>query len=150
MNLILFGFKGTGKTSLGRLIAEKLHCPFFDTDEILVKQYGHDIRSFYKSLGEQGFRKAERNVVLDLRSVQGSVISLGGGAILEDRNQQLLEKIGKLVYLKASFETVWKRVCKGGVPAFVENKTSFRKVYKQRLRLYEKIPRICEVNTDGI
>lgn len=131
MNLILFGFRGCGKTYYGRRLAEKLQKPFFDTDAILVGFHkGPEItpRAIYQTFGEKYFRALETEAILSLTAVQDSIIALGGGAVLNSDNLKILQPLGELIYLEAKFETIEPRV------------GPLRALYEERKPLYESIP----------
>lgn len=129
-NLILFGFRGCGKTYFGRLLAEKLQRPFFDTDDLLVALDGKQLtpRAIHRAIGEKAFRALETQAILSLMHVERSVIALGGGAVLEEENVKLLQTMGRLIYLDAKFETVEPRV------------GPLKELYEQRKPIYESIP----------
>ena len=131
--MILFGFKGCGKSHFGKLLAAKLHLPFIDTDELLGGSPSH----LYRTLGETRFRMLEKEALLTLQS--GCVIALGGGTVLDPSNVELLLKIGKLIYLEASFETIARRI--KITPAFAEG-TSLHTLYQARKPIYESIPAV--------
>lgn len=148
MSLILFGFKGCGKTHFGKLLSHALKCPFIDTDDLVVetyeKQYGRklEIRRIHQTLGENGFRTLEKEVIHQLKGENGVVIALGGGSILDPSNIFHLQKIGRLIYLKSSFERVKERILEHGIPSFIDTINpieSLYAVYQERRSLYETI-----------
>jgi shikimate kinase len=137
MNLILFGFKGAGKTHFGKLLAQQIHRPFIDTDDLVSALYAKPVRKLYQELGETLFRALETQAILSLQSISNSIIALGGGAVLDADNLALLQKIGQLVYLDASFETIRSRVQEE--PAFITTNT-LQSIYAERKPLYDSIP----------
>lgn len=144
MNLILFGFKGSGKTHFGKLLARKMERPFIDTDE--------GIKDLYTQVGPQQFRALERAAIVKLQHVENSIIALGGGAVLDPQNVELLQTIGALVYLKTGPETLKKRIFQGKLPAFFDPKDpekSFWKMIQEREPIYRSIPARC-VDTDAL
>lgn len=149
MNLILFGFKGCGKTHFGKLLAQKMHRRFIDTDDWIVDLYAkktgeHTLpREIYIQLGQAAFRALEKEVLQSLKSVNDAVIALGGGAVLDPENVELLQKIGCLAYLSTSAETLQKRVLKHQTPAFLDSEdpqASFLEIVQERRPIYESIP----------
>ncbi|MBM3183681.1 MAG: hypothetical protein FJZ64_00015 [Chlamydiae bacterium] len=146
MNLILFGFKGCGKTHFGKLFAKKMHRKFIDTDDLIVECYTQKnltVREIYKKLGEEGFRALEKKALFSLKNVKDSIISLGGGAVLDPENVEFLQKLGCLIYLKTSKETLEKRLFKDEPPAFLNEKDpkgAFFKMVQERRPIYESIP----------
>jgi shikimate kinase len=151
MNLILFGFKSCGKTTLGKLLAHQLNRPFLDTDRLLEQLYLHKtgislrMRSIYKKIGEEAFRALESELLHQLEKEENTIIALGGGLILNPDNATLLAKLGQLVYLKLDRETLKKRMLKREPPAFLDPSDpegSFDRMYNERKTIYEKIPAV--------
>ena len=149
MNVILFGFKSCGKTTIGKLLATRMNRPFIDTDQMLemiyFEQTGEQIpfRQIYNTIGEEKFRALESEVVLLLQNTQHSIIALGGGLILNPKNAASLAKLGQLVYLKVSKETLKRRILGKELPSFLDPKdpeNSFEHYYNERRPKYEAIP----------
>ncbi len=141
-SLILFGFKSVGKTTLGKRFSLSLGLPFIDTDDLLVARYQKTVRELYRDGGEDLFRKREKEIILSL-DPQPAVIALGGGAVLDKENLSHLQTIGQLIYLKANFETVKKRIFSQSIPSFIDPQNpedSLRGLYEKRVALYEQIP----------
>lgn len=148
MNLILFGFKSCGKTTLGKSIAKHLGRPFFDTDHLVEKLYytrtakSLSYQKIYKVIGEDAFRALESEVLEQLKETDHSIIALGGGLILNPVNAALLAKMGKLVYLKLNKQILKERILRREVPAYLDPldpEGSFEKMYEERKAKYEKI-----------
>ncbi len=152
MNIILFGFKGCGKTTLGKILAHRLNRPFFDTDQLVESLYfeqtGEELpfREIFKEVGREEYHKLERDAVEQLKGARYAIISVGGGLVLDPTNAALLAKLGRLVYLKASKEILKHRMLRGDLPAFLDPadpEGSFEAMYRQRLPIYEKIPALA-------
>lgn len=109
-NIVLIGFMGSGKSSVGRRVAAQLGFKFVDADAVLVKQEGREIAEIFASEGEERFRDLESAVLESLKSLTGCVISTGGGVILRERNRALLRALGFVVWLTASEDTLFARV----------------------------------------
>ena len=109
-NLILIGYRGTGKTTVGRLIAEQLGWAFVDADDVVEVEAGCSIAEIFAREGEQGFRDRESRVVIELVQRAKHIVSLGGGAVLRDENRNAICAAGKAVWLTASPETIFARV----------------------------------------
>ncbi|SVE22136.1 uncharacterized protein METZ01_LOCUS474990, partial [marine metagenome] len=109
-NLILTGFSGTGKTQVGRRIAEVLGWKFVDTDEKIVDSEGKSIPELFASEGESGFRKLEAMVLTEACSDVRSVISTGGGAASYSNNHQVMAESGFVVCLDATPEVICERL----------------------------------------
>ncbi|MDE6364626.1 MAG: shikimate kinase [Lachnospiraceae bacterium] len=111
-NIILIGYMGSGKTTVGKNIAKLKNYTFVDTDEMIVEQQQRSIKEIFATDGEQMFRDLEtallRQLVVEKR--EHMVISTGGGMPLREENRQLLSKLGKVVYLKASPATIYDRI----------------------------------------
>jgi len=109
MNIVLCGMMGVGKTSVGIKIAELTQRRWFDTDVVITDRHGriYDIFEYY---GESHFRALETQIVAELADKDGLVISTGGGLVLKNENAEMLKRNGKIFFLRATFETLIKRV----------------------------------------
>lgn len=108
-NLALVGFMGTGKSSVGRLAAEELGFTFLDTDEAIEARTGRRISEIFAQAGEPVFRELERGLVAELARQQRTVISTGGGLVVEPANLASLKAHALVVCLWASPETILQR-----------------------------------------
>lgn len=109
MNIVLCGMMGVGKSSVGIRIAELTGRRWYDTDIVISDRYGR-ISDIFEYYGEAYFRSLETGIVRELADMDGLVISTGGGLVLKPENNELLKKNGKIVFLRASFETLLTRV----------------------------------------
>jgi shikimate kinase len=109
-NLALIGFMGTGKSSVGRAVAETMHFTFLDTDTVIEARAGSSISDIFKNEGEAGFREWERRIVEELTRRNKTVISTGGGLPAQEPNLASLKTHALVVCLWASPETIWERV----------------------------------------
>ncbi|MDO5520088.1 MAG: shikimate kinase [bacterium] len=110
-NIILIGFMGSGKTTVGQKIAGELGFTFLDTDEMIVKKAGMEITDIFETQGEAAFRKMEVDLLKELNAtVTHAVISTGGGLPLREENASLLKKLGLVNYLKVTKEVVLERL----------------------------------------
>lgn len=114
MNVILMGYRGTGKTSVGRLLAAKLERPFLDSDELVKASSGRSVREMVAERGWNFFRREERRVVADLSERDGCVLALGGGAVLDEQNVRTLKEKGFFIWLTAEAPTILKRLSGDG------------------------------------
>ena len=110
VNLALIGFMGTGKTSVGRLVAEQLHFDFLDTDELIQSHTGRSITDIFATDGEPAFRALEQQVVAELATRERTVIATGGGLPANPENLASLKTHALVVCLWASPEKIWERV----------------------------------------
>ncbi len=111
-NLVLIGYMGSGKTTVGKTLAKMMQFSFLDTDEMIEKQQNKTIREIFAADGEQAFRDLETDLLKQLVAEKRKhlVLSTGGGMPLRAENQKLLSKLGLVVYLKAEPETIYHRV----------------------------------------
>jgi shikimate kinase len=109
-NLALIGFMGTGKSTVGRLVADQLRFEFLDTDELIESRAGKTISAIFANDGEPAFREQERKVVEELNSRQRMVISAGGGMGANPANIANLKQHALVICLWASPEKIWERV----------------------------------------
>ncbi|MBP3336969.1 MAG: shikimate kinase [Clostridia bacterium] len=107
-NIILTGFMGTGKTTVGRRLAAMLGLDFKDTDEYVKKCEKMTVYDVIKKKGRKYFEGAERFAVINLAECENTVISTGGTCLWNEENRQTLKKSGKLIWLKASADTVYQ------------------------------------------
>ena len=110
VNLALIGFMGTGKSSVGRLVAEKLRFEFLDTDELLEARAGKSITEIFAQQGEPAFRDLEHQLVVDLADRSRTVIATGGGLPVNPANLDRLKQRALVVCLWASPGKIFERV----------------------------------------
>lgn len=110
VNIALIGFMGTGKTSVGRLVAEQLHFNYFDTDEMIQSATGKTIAEIFSTCGEPAFRALEEKTVQELASKTQTIISAGGGLPVAPQNLASLKTHSLVVCLWASPAKIWERV----------------------------------------
>jgi shikimate kinase len=110
MRVVLIGYRGTGKTTVGRMLADALGWPFVDVDPLIEQRTGLDIATIFARHGEAHFRDVESAVIVDLAATEPAVISTGGGAVLRPENVQHLRQGSLVVWLTASAETLHQRI----------------------------------------
>lgn len=115
-NLILTGFMGTGKSSVGRLIAHLCHRPFFDTDKEIERRTHRKIKEIFAEEGEAAFRELERRCVEEWLPSGGAIIATGGGILTSEGMTERLRANGVVVTLFASPETIYARTRNGNRP----------------------------------
>lgn len=109
--LTLIGYRGTGKSTVARLLARRLGCPWCDADEVLEAKLGRSIASLVEDRGENAFRDEEAAVLVDLARSFSGVLATGGGAVLRPANRALLAAAGRpIVWLTATPDTVRRRL----------------------------------------
>ena len=110
MNIFLIGYRCTGKTSVGRSLAKSLGRPFLDADSELVKEQDLNISEIVRKQGWYAFREIESDIIKRVCALDDHVVATGGGAVLNDKNVKHMKRSGKLVWLKATPETIKKRI----------------------------------------
>ncbi len=108
--LFLIGPRGSGKSTIARLLAQELSWNWLDADDELEKRYGQSIRALFAVEGEAGFREKESAVLAQLCRLPRHIIATGGGIVLREQNRTLLRSSGRIVWLSADVETLWQRV----------------------------------------
>lgn len=108
--IVLIGFMGAGKSSVGRTLARITGLPRFDTDEIVSARFGLTIAEIFDAHGEENFRAAETEAVRELNGKASAIVVTGGGIILRPENIALLRGLGKVVHLEADEETLFQRI----------------------------------------
>ncbi len=110
VNIALIGFMGTGKTSVGRIVADQLRFDYLDTDEFIQAQTGRSINEIFKTDGEPAFRALEEKIVAELARRATTVIATGGGLPVNPKNLASLKTHALVVSLWSSPEKIWERV----------------------------------------
>ena len=122
-NIILIGYRGTGKTSVGQELARRLHRPFHDADVLIEKREGRSIRDMVAREGWAFFRERERAAISSLDGLRRCVLATGGGAVLDPKNAEVLKSLGWVVLLTASEEIIVRRILND--PTSREQRPSF-------------------------
>jgi shikimate kinase len=108
-NLALVGMMGSGKTTMGRVLAKHLGKVFVDSDEEIIKRTGVTIPHIFDIEGEAGFRQRETAAIRELVGRDNMVLATGGGAVLEEQNRAMLQQNAIVIYLRASVHDLWQR-----------------------------------------
>jgi shikimate kinase len=111
-NIIITGFMGTGKTTVGRLLATKLGYDFIDMDELIVARSCQTVEKIFQDKGEEAFREMEAIVAMELGGKEGLVISTGGRTMLDPTNAAALSKRGRVFCLVATPEEIMERLAR--------------------------------------
>ncbi len=142
MNIVLIGFMGSGKSSIGKILSKRLKMKLVDTDKLIEKKTKKRISEIFKEIGERGFRQIEVEVIDDVSSLDQRVIACGGGAVLNPLNVKNLKKKGILVYLKAIPQVLEKRLEKVTDRPLLEGKNHQLEIIKllsKREPIYQKV-----------
>ncbi len=139
--IFLVGYRGTGKTVIGKKLAEKTCEKFLDTDEIITEISGKTIPKIFEEDGEKKFRKIETEALKKSINRSEKIVSCGGGIITKEENINLLKENGIVFLLKAKPETIYKRIYKDSNRPSLTNKKPFEEIkymLKKREKQYEK------------
>lgn len=147
-NIVLIGFMGSGKTTVGRILAAKTGLRFVDTDEEIEKAAGKPIPQIFREIGEDGFRELESSALAGLAGRHGLVVSTGGGIVIRPANRELLRRIGFVVWLAADEKTIYRRVSKSRDRPLLRNpnpRETIRNLLAARSALYAQS---CDLRID--
>ena len=147
MNLIMIGFMGVGKTTIGRKLAQRLGYHFLDMDDQIENEQQCSISEIFDQRGEAYFRHLETELLLKLSSVQNTVIATGGGVVTREGNFDLMKKFGTVIYLKTSVEDIIERVKRSYHRPLLQIENPEEKIHAlldERTPLYEQADQIIE------
>jgi len=151
-NIVLVGPMGSGKTTVGRRIAENLKVDFYDADHEIIDKTGVSIDHIFDVEGEEGFRKRESKALKELCSKSNIVLATGGGAVLLEENRSIIKKAGSVIYLSSSVEQILRRTAKSKTRPLLENSKNRRQtisnIIDSRDPLYREVATII-INTNG-
>ena len=141
MNIVLIGYRGTGKSVISRILADTLHCQRYSFDEEVIRQVGKSISEIVEQNGWSKFREVEREVVKRVSfEARNSVIDCGGGVIIDERNIVDLKKNSKIVLLTSSLEKIMQRISLDSTRPPLKEGLSFeeehRQTFNERLSKY--------------
>lgn len=149
-NIVLVGFMGTGKTTIGGLLAGRLNMSYINTDSLIEKKEGLTINDIFGKKGEPYFRKAEREIIKEVSKKENMVIDTGGGVIINEDNIKDLKENGVIFCLNASPEEILRRTkrCAHRPLLNVDNPLSeIKKLLNKRSHYYKKAD--CQIDTNG-
>lgn len=110
-NIVLVGYMGSGKTTIGKYISRELGYEFIDTDEYIMKKEGLTVNDIFAKKGEEYFRTLETDAIRELgNSLHNTVIATGGGLPMRDENRRLIKALGTVYYLKTGADTIFRRI----------------------------------------
>jgi shikimate kinase len=137
-NLVLVGFMGSGKSSVGRILSSLTGFALVDTDTLVTQEAGQTVPAIFKQHGEEHFRALETRVLQTLVGRIGLIVATGGGIITVEKNRQLLPQIGPVVWLDASPEHLYQRIKNSKRPLLqtADPRRTVEELYRQREPLY--------------
>ena len=146
--LAIVGYMGSGKTTLGRLLARALECELVDLDDEIVKRAGKEIPEIFAECGEETFRNLEHGALLEaLDGLPPPVVACGGGVVVRPENRALLRDV-TTVFLGEDTEVLYRRTRSPGRPLRAASPEEFESRYRERLPLYREVADF-EVGIDG-
>lgn len=134
-NIVLIGMPGCGKTSIGKIVSEKLFLPFYDVDEYLEAKEGKPIKDIFLK-GEAYFRELESSSIKEIVNNCPSVISTGGGAVKVPRNMEILQKNSIIIFINRPLEDIIKDIDTSTRPLLLEGQSKLYKLFEERYPLY--------------
>jgi len=154
MNVILIGYRCSGKTSVGKNLAQQLGWLFVDTDDRLVERDGRLVKDIVENDGWEGFRRLEKEAIQEACAQNNTVIATGGGAILDPANIAVIQKSGQVIWLKVSPQTVKQRLARDENTDDLRPSLTSKGLYgeivdvlKERTPLYEQVMNVS-IDTD--
>lgn len=141
-NIVLIGMMGCGKTTIAKLLAEKMGRIYLDMDEYLVNKYHQSIDDMFK-IGEDYFRKNETDVCLSISKLEGYIISTGGGVVLNPKNIEYLKENGIIVFIDRPVEKIAEDVDIASRPLL---KDGVDKLYQLHLQRYQLYLNACDIH----
>lgn len=136
MNIILCGFMGSGKTTVGMELAKIMGRKFIDTDEMIEKEQGIAIKAIFTVHGEEFFRDLEFECCKSISNMKNCVVSTGGGAITFKRNVDVLKQSGKIVLLDADFDVICRRIGNSKTRPLFQDREKAKALYEERKSKY--------------
>jgi 3-dehydroquinate synthase len=147
-NLVLTGFMGAGKSTVGKALALRLGRPFVDVDALIEAQAGRPIPTIFAEAGEAGFRDREAAALRQVAAQDGQVIATGGGALLRPDNVRVLVRHGVLVNLQASLDSTQRRLKGNSARPLARDPEALAALAESRKAIYAQVP--WQVETDGL
>lgn len=146
-NIILIGMPGSGKTTIGRALSYKLKKAFLDIDTFIENREGMRVFDIFEKSGENFFRKLESEACEHIsNNYKNTVISTGGGIVMNSDNMYNLKQSGKVIYINRSPESIFKTLNVEKRPLLKSNPDKLYEMYKERHALYLKYADICVLN----
>lgn len=149
VNVVLIGFMGAGKSTVGRLLAERMNRSFVDVDEVVAEMAGMSVEDIFASEGEAGFRRREEEAVARVAEAGGQVIATGGGVVMQRRSVARLRATGAVIWLRGRLETLLARALAEqdrSRPLLQRPRSELERLYAQRERVYALADYVVDVD----
>ena len=150
-NLFFIGFMGVGKSTIARMVAKEINARLIEMDETIEAEEGSSINEIFAAKGEEYFRDLETALIERISEQEGMVVSCGGGAVLRPQNLELMKKSGKIIYLSATPETIFRRVrYSNNRPLLRDNMNVeyITQLMERRIGIYEQAADVIIVTDD--
>ncbi len=150
-NICLIGMMGSGKSIIGKELSKIYNFNYYDSDLEIEKKIGNNIKYIFENHGEVYFREAEEQICLDLLKKEKSIISLGGGSVVNLNIRKIIKKNSVSIYLKVDNDELFKRLRNSKKRPLLNNvdkKNKLEQIYKQRKQFYNKADLIIDNNLD--
>lgn len=151
MNIVLIGMRGSGKTTVGKLLAQRLGKQFIEMDELIVQRMGFSIPEIVRRYGWEKFREVEEEITREVAELDNMVNATGGGVVTREENIRELKRKGKLVWLKVSLDTLLRRIGNGqSRPSLTgrPQREDMETVLAERSPIYERVADFI-IDTEG-
>lgn len=150
-NIVLIGMSGAGKTSVGRALSYRLEMAFVDMDDFIEKRVNMSVSEIFEKYGEEYFRKLETQTAIFLsENYKNTIISTGGGVVLNPLNMDCLKKCGTVIYINRSVEKILSTLNPQKRPLLKSNPEKLYDMYNVRHPLYLKYADVCVLNNGDI
>lgn len=144
-NIVLIGMPDSGKSTIGKLLSEKLNMEFIDSDQLIIEEINMSIKDFFEIHGEEAFRDIENSVIRQLRNKHNAIISTGGGVILNDDNMRYLKENGHIYFIDRDVDML----CANDERPLANTLSKIKDLYHQRYSLYCQYSDIT-IKNDGV
>lgn len=149
-HIFVIGMPGSGKSSLGRRVANNLHLPYVDMDQRITQSLGCTTQEIFDRYGEQAFRNAETNTLIQLTRIEPSIISTGGGTVLRENNRAIMRNHGVIVLIDRPLEDIMSDIKLDRRPLLAQKGLSeVERLYHERIDIYRSVADAVLDNSHG-
>ena len=151
--IVLVGIMGAGKSTVGKILADRLGMRFFDADQEIERAAGCTITDFFEKYGEVEFRKGEERVISRILAGEPCVLATGGGAFMSEATRLLIKKMATSVWLRVSFEVLARRLEKRSDRPLLQTtdpQQTLKALIKKRYPIYNDADFIVDAENDGV
>tara|TARA_Y100000813_G_C24142198_1_gene342984 strand:+ start:82 stop:582 length:501 start_codon:yes stop_codon:yes gene_type:complete len=152
MKIFLIGPMGSGKSTIGKVLSERLEYDFYDTDKLVEKVVGKKVKEIFEQNGEQYFRLKESEELDKTRKLKNAVIATGGGIIENEKNRLFLKEEKKVIFLDSSIERQYDRTKESQKRPLLNNGDSMKilkNLYQKRLSFYQEVSKL-KISMDNL